>query len=162
MLWFSLQLALACYKKIKIKKILKKGVTWLLLPLNNIADFFHRAEKFAKVLRGCRAAASGGRTDLELPKVILQLVDGLAEGKFVPHLLDGVHIAHAERVEVFAGLQDGAVARHLFGVFVNGNAQGLSAFQYHSLGDGAAGYPLWRLAGFAQGDSGGYERDEGC
>lgn len=91
-----------------------------MLPLNDVADFFHRAEQFAKVLGGRGAAAGSGRADLKLPQVVLQLIDGLPKGKFVPHLLNGVHVAHAEGVEVLASLQDGAVAGHLLRVLADG------------------------------------------
>jgi hypothetical protein len=41
--------------------------------------------------------------DLKLPEVILQFAS-LSEDKLVPHLLDRIHAAHAECVEVFADL----------------------------------------------------------
>lgn len=121
---------------------------WLLLPLYDVTDLFHGAEEFAEVLSGRRAAACCRRADLKLPEIILQFVDGLAEGKLVPHLLDGIHIAHAKRVKVLAGFEHGAMAGHLLRVLGDGQAQSLRAVQDHALGDGATGDPLWRLAGF--------------
>lgn len=85
----------------------------LLLPLHDVADLLHGAEEFAEVLSGRWATTCCCWADLQLPEVVLQFVDGLAEGEFVPHLLDGVHVAHAECVEVFAGFEHGAVAGHL-------------------------------------------------
>lgn len=118
-----------------------------LLPLYDVADLFHGAEEFAEVLSGRRASPCCCWADLKLPQIILQLVDGLTESKFVPHLLDGVHIAHAECIEVFARFQHGTVAGHLLGVLGDGKAQGLCAIQDHALGDGTTGDPLRWLAG---------------
>lgn len=89
------------------------GMHWLLLPPYDVADLLHRAKQLAEVLRGGWAAGGCGGADLQLSEVALQLVDGLTEGELVPHLLDGVHVAHTECVQVLASLQHGAVAGHL-------------------------------------------------
>lgn len=121
---------------------------WLLLPLHNVTDLLHGAEEFAEVLSGRRATPCCCRADLKFPEIILQFVDGLTEGELVPHLLDRIHVAHTECVEILAGFKYSAVAGHLLRVLRDGEAQSLCAIQDHTLGDGATGDPLRRLAGF--------------
>lgn len=73
------------------------------LPLNNVTDLFDRGQQLAEVLLRV-GAPCGSRADLQLAEAVLQLVDGLAEGELVPHLLDGVNVAHAVLGQVLASL----------------------------------------------------------
>ena len=103
---------------------------FMALPLNNVTDLFDRGQQLAEVLL-CVGAPCGGGADLQLAQAALELVDGLAEGKLVPHLLYGVYVAHAVLGQVLAGLQHGAVATRLLRVAANGGAEQLRAFQHH-------------------------------
>lgn len=100
------------------------------LPLNNVTDLFDRGQQLAEVLLGI-ATPCGGGADLQLTQAALKLVDSLAEGKLVPHLLDGVDVAHAVLRQVLAGLQHSTVATRLLRVAANGCAKQLGALQHH-------------------------------
>lgn len=84
----------------------------MVLPLNNVTDLFDRGQQLAEVLL-CVGTPCGSGADLQLSQAVLKLVDGLTEGKLVPHLLYGVNVADAVLRQVLAGLQHSAVATNL-------------------------------------------------
>lgn len=64
------------------------------LPLDNVTDLFDRGQQLAEVLLHVGAPCGSG-ADLKITQDVIKLVDGLTKGKLVPHLLDGVNVAHA-------------------------------------------------------------------
>lgn len=112
-----------------------------LLPLHDVADLLDGAQQLREVLRS--VCGAGGRgADLQLAQAALQLIDGFAESKLVPHLLDGLHVADAVLGQIFPRLQDSAVAAGLLGDTCNGGTQELRALQQHVSSDGGAGESL--------------------
>lgn len=131
------------------------------LPLNNVTDLLDRGQQLAEV-RLHVGAARGGGTDLKLAQAALQLGDGLSEGELVPHLLDGVDVAHAVLGQVLAGLQHAAVAARLLGHAGDGGAQQLGSLQDRLTRHGRIGRALAGLSGrgLAEGGAGFCDRGE--